>query len=89
MQVLFAYISAYGYHRRNVDMEVSLSPGEYFIHVIADWVGPEYDFFLGFYGSVIIDFKKLYTREFPAMIHQSLDKVCVEQGKQNSKGPIN
>jgi hypothetical protein len=89
MQVLLFVNEAYNHHARNIDLEVSLSPGEYTIHVIADWKAKEYDFFLSFYGCVKLDLKKLYTREMPKMLTQSLDKESIEKGTMSSKGPVN
>ena len=89
MEVIFLDNLAYNFHARNVDLEVSLSPGEYYIHIICDWVGKEYDFFLTFYGCVKLDMKKIYTREFPKMLTQSLDKEAIEKGTMSSKGQVN
>jgi len=80
---------AYNFHSRNIDLEVSLSPGEYTIHIIADWLDKEYDFFLTFYGCVKLDMKKVYTREFPKLLTQSLDKVSIENGQMSTRGNVN
>ena len=46
---------------RNLDVEVTLAAGEYFVFAFVNWNRHVYDFFLTFYGSKHVDFVKVPT----------------------------
>ena len=46
---------------RNLDFEVTLKAGEYYVFAFVNWNRHVYDFFLTFYGSKQVDFVKVPT----------------------------
>ena len=46
---------------RNLDVEVTLTPGEYVVFALVNWNRHVYDFFLTFYGSKQLDFVRIPT----------------------------
>jgi hypothetical protein len=46
---------------RNLDVEVTLAPGDYHVFALVNWNRHVYDFFLTFYGSKQLDLVRIPT----------------------------
>ena len=57
---------------RNLDVEVTLTPGEYYVFAFINWNRHVYDFCLTFYGSREIDFVRVSTMKNHNMISLGL-----------------
>ena len=69
------YIAAGSSSSRNLDVEVNLVPGEYEAFVSWHWKSRDFDYYMSFYGQEKVEFKRIYTSEFPNKITESLTKL--------------
>jgi hypothetical protein len=78
----------YGQKFRNTDLDVVLDAGEYIVHVITNWNEKEYDYFVSFYGSETLFFKRNYVKNLPNSLGKSLSSLAIKDGKQTTKGSV-
>lgn len=71
----WSYVNAGFSVSRNLDVEVSLSEGEYEVFVAGHWKSREYDYDLTFFGDEKIQFKRTYNSSFPNKIADALTKL--------------
>jgi hypothetical protein len=65
---------------KNLDVQVSLTPGEYLVFLTVNWVDRDYDFNLSVYGTELVTFKRVYNKNNPALVASGVNSQAIREG---------
>lgn len=82
------YAAAATCNQKNLDLGVTLIPGEYVLFLVMNWVGHEYDVNISIYGSELVKFKRIYNKANPYLIAQGLEADAIKEGSKVSKNGV-
>jgi len=67
---------------KNLDVQVSLPPGEYVVFLTVNWVEKDYDFNISIYGTELVQFKRIYNKNNPSIVGSGVNTQAIREGPQ-------